>query len=64
MLKGNKKVPAGYYVSNIPFIITKRKKTYIYLKSTLAKQILRSSPDNITESAFIILGKYATNSTF
>ena len=59
MLKGNKKVPAGYYVSN-----KSRKKTYIYLKSTLAKQILRSSPDNITESAFIILGKYATNSTF
>ena len=44
MLKGNQKVPARLYVSNIPFIIIKRKKT-IYLESTLAKQIVRSSTD-------------------
>ena len=49
-LKGNKKVPAGFYVLNIPLIIIKREKN-IYLKSTLAqkskprqstKQILKS----------------------
>jgi len=36
MLKGNKKVLAAFNVSNIPFIIIKRKT--IYLTSTLAKQ--------------------------
>jgi len=30
MFKCNKKVPAGFYVSNIPFIIIKKKKK-IYL---------------------------------
>ena len=28
MLKGNKKVPAGFYVLNIPLIIIKRKHTH------------------------------------
>jgi len=33
MLKGNKKVPAGFYDLNIPFIIIKRRKNKpIYLK--------------------------------
>ena len=36
MLKGNKKVPAGCFVSNIHFLIIKRKNT-IYPKSTLDK---------------------------
>ena len=36
--KGNKQVPAGLYVLNTPFIIIKRKTT-IYLKSTLAKNL-------------------------
>jgi len=29
LLKGSKKVPTGFYVSNTPFIIIKRKKPYI-----------------------------------
>ena len=35
MLKGNKKVPAGFYVLNLPLIMIKRKNKPIYLKSTL-----------------------------
>jgi len=33
LLKGSKKVPAGFYVLNIPLIIMKRKNP-IYLNST------------------------------
>ena len=29
MLNGNKKVPAGFYILNIPLIIIKRKNNYI-----------------------------------
>jgi len=42
LLKGNKKVPAGFYVLNIPLIIIKRKKTP-YIPRTHLK-VLRSSP--------------------
>ena len=34
MLKGNKKVPAGFYVMSLPLILIKRKAPTIYLKST------------------------------
>ena len=40
MLKNNKKVPAGFYVLNIPLIISKREKTiYLTVHLELAQNV-------------------------
>ena len=47
LLMGNKKVPAGCYVLNIPFIIIKRKNPNYIPQIHLSSNILRSSPDYV-----------------